>query len=64
MSRAEAGARPPRVLQVVLSLHPGGTERLLIELVTAAERGHADGSLLPGRARRLGDATWSARAFV
>jgi glycosyltransferase involved in cell wall biosynthesis len=25
---------PPRVLQVVLSLHPGGTERLVVDLVT------------------------------
>jgi glycosyltransferase involved in cell wall biosynthesis len=25
---------PPKVLQVVLSLHPGGTERLVVELVT------------------------------
>ena len=34
MSRGEVGTRRPRVLQVVLSLHPGGTERLLVELVT------------------------------
>lgn len=31
--------RRPRVLQVVLSLHPGGTERLVLDLVT---RLHAD----------------------
>ena len=30
--RAETG-RPPEVLQVVLSLNPGGTERLVVELV-------------------------------
>ena len=31
--------RPPRVLQVLLSLHPGGTERLVLEL---ASRLHAE----------------------
>jgi hypothetical protein len=31
--------RRPRILQVVLSLNPGGTERLVIDLVT---RLHAD----------------------
>jgi len=34
MSHSKTGTCRPRVLQVVLSLHPGGTERLLIELVT------------------------------
>jgi len=32
--KTTGGTGTPRVLQVVLSLHPGGTERLLIELVT------------------------------
>ena len=32
------GRRPPRVLQVVLSLNPGGTERLVLEMVTRLQR--------------------------
>jgi glycosyltransferase involved in cell wall biosynthesis len=34
MTRTNPAARRPRVLQLILSLNPGGTERLLVEIVT------------------------------
>src|SRR4051812_1851088 len=34
MARLDRVSRPPRILQVLLSLHPGGTERLVVELAS------------------------------
>ena len=44
----------PRVLQVVLSLNPGGTERLVVEIARRLHKELPDGGVLSGRTRRVG----------
>jgi hypothetical protein len=50
----------PRVLQVALSLNPGGTERLVVQLATRLHRGRPDGWVVQSRPSR---SAWGRQKF-